>query len=84
MAVPCTVLTDRSFGPGVKCEQFDFTLTFEQAIFGIGVSALLLILIPLRILRVFNEERKTTQNSIYYSKIVRAVRHALGEANNGR
>lgn len=37
MPTACNASADREFGPGVQSGvQFDFTLTFEQSIFGIG------------------------------------------------
>jgi ATP-binding cassette subfamily C (CFTR/MRP) protein 1 len=71
MAVPCSVVADRNFGPGVKCDQFDFTLTFEQSIFGIGISSVLLLLFPFRVWSLYRATIKTVKNSIYASKIVR-------------
>ncbi|KAF2396774.1 P-loop containing nucleoside triphosphate hydrolase protein [Trichodelitschia bisporula] len=69
----CDVLADRSFGPGVKCDQFDFTVTFEQSIFGIGVSSLFLLLLPLRLWLLRRASTKTRSHPIYAFKIGLAV-----------
>jgi ATP-binding cassette subfamily C (CFTR/MRP) protein 1 len=66
----CDQLADRLFGPTIKCSQFDFTLTFEQSIFGIGISALFLLWFPLKIWRLHGGPIKTLTNPIYISKIV--------------
>jgi ATP-binding cassette subfamily C (CFTR/MRP) protein 1 len=70
MADICDVAVDRKFGPGVQCSQFDFTLTFEQSIFGIGISTIFLLLFPVRAKQLFCAPIKTTQHPIYLAKIV--------------
>jgi hypothetical protein len=67
---PCNLAQDGLFGPGVPCSQFDFTLTFEQSIFGIGISAVLLLLFPLRLAILRRATIKTSENAIYLFKIV--------------
>jgi ATP-binding cassette, subfamily C (CFTR/MRP), member 1 len=42
----CISALDRDFGPVVSCRDFDFTLSFEQSIFEIGVSSLFLVVLP--------------------------------------
>jgi ATP-binding cassette subfamily C (CFTR/MRP) protein 1 len=68
----CNQAADVHFGPTIKCAQFDFTLTFEQSIFGIGFSALFLLLFPIKIKRLLGAPIKTLTNPIYFSKIVRS------------
>lgn len=70
MASACTVAADQTFGPAVKCGQFDFTLFFEQSIFGIGISSLFLLFVPFRIAQLYRAEIKTLWNSMFAVKIV--------------
>lgn len=67
----CNYTTDSEFGPAVRCEDFDFTLAFEQSIFFIGVSSLLLLILPLRISYLYNKPLKLHRSAIFYaSKVV--------------
>jgi hypothetical protein len=70
MAEPCNVGLDQRFGPVVQCSQFDFTLAFEQSIFGIGISAMFLLLFPFRAKQLFHAPIKIVQHPIYIAKIV--------------
>jgi ATP-binding cassette, subfamily C (CFTR/MRP), member 1 len=70
MTKTCNLLADDKFGPGVDCSQFDFTLTFEQSIFGIGISSVLLLLFPVRLALLRGATIKTSENTIYLFKIV--------------
>lgn len=65
----CNVSLDRDFGPGVQCTQFNFMLLFEQSIFGIGISAVLLILSLLRVKRLLRAPVKTSAHPIYIIKM---------------
>ena len=67
---PCQIALDRKFGPGIQCSQFDFTITFEQEIFGIIVSSIFLILITLRCWRVYGKKVITTSETILWVKAV--------------
>ncbi|KAI4600498.1 hypothetical protein KJ359_000853 [Pestalotiopsis sp. 9143b] len=56
--------TDASFGPSVppigECRGgFDFTVTFEESIFSIAPACLLILVLPLRILRLWGSTPKT-------------------------
>lgn len=68
--VPCTELLDSHFGPIAKCDQFDFTLTFEQSIFGIGISALFLLWLPFKLRNLYGASIRTTTSAIHKAKIV--------------
>ena len=64
---------DNNFGPFLQIpgkETFDFTLLFEETILSIGPSALLLLLIPPRILRLWKSPRKVTGSYLQTTKIV--------------
>lgn len=64
---------DNSFGPFLVLPgktTFDFTLLFEETILSIGPSALLLILIPPRIFRLWNSPRKVTGSYLQTTKVV--------------
>lgn len=58
------VCTDASFGPSVppigECRGgFDFTVTFEESIFSIAPASILILILPLRILRLWGSSPKT-------------------------
>jgi ATP-binding cassette, subfamily C (CFTR/MRP), member 1 len=64
---------DNSFGPFLELPgraTFDFTLLFEETILSIAPSALLLLLIPPRILRLWKTPRKVTGSYLQTTKIV--------------
>jgi ATP-binding cassette subfamily C (CFTR/MRP) protein 1 len=64
---------DNSFGPFLDLpgkETFDFTLLFEETILSIAPSALLLLLIPPRILRLWKTPRKVNGSYLKTTKIV--------------
>jgi ATP-binding cassette subfamily C (CFTR/MRP) protein 1 len=66
-------LDDNSFGPFIEFPgrvTFDFTLLFEETILSVLPSALLLILIPPRILRLWGTPRKVTSSSLQAIKFV--------------
>ena len=66
-------LDDNSFGPFIEFPgkvTFDFTLLFEETILSILPSALFLLLIPPRILRLWGTPRKVTGSSLQTIKIV--------------
>ena len=67
---PCQIVLDGKFGPGIHCSQFDFTITFEQEIFGILVSSIFLILITLRLWRLSGREVIAFPHSILWAKVV--------------
>ncbi|KAF2434238.1 P-loop containing nucleoside triphosphate hydrolase protein [Tothia fuscella] len=54
----CNISLDQAFGPSIKCQQFDFTLTFEQSILGIGVSFIFLLVLPLKAYRLYGSSTK--------------------------
>jgi hypothetical protein len=64
---------DNSFGPFYKLPNkstFDFTLLFEETILSIAPSALLLLLIPPRILHLWKTPRKVNSSYLLTAKIV--------------
>jgi len=69
---PCDLNKDRLFGPGVQCPQFDFTLAFEQAIFGVGVSSFFLVLFAIRLGQLHGQSIKTLPSWVFPAKLVRA------------
>lgn len=68
---PCNLAQDGLFGPGVPCSQFDFTLTFEQAIFGVGITAFFLLLFVFRLGQLHGQSIKTLPNLVFPAKLVR-------------
>jgi hypothetical protein len=71
MAPACDLAVDQTFGPAVQCpDQFDFTLFFEQAIFGIGFSGLFLLIVPFRVYHLWGATIKCSKSPIYAAKIV--------------
>lgn len=68
-----TYSDDNSFGPFIKVPgrvTFDFTLLFEETILSILPSALLLFLIPPRILQLWRAPRKVTASYLQTVKLV--------------
>jgi ATP-binding cassette subfamily C (CFTR/MRP) protein 1 len=64
---------DNSFGPFIEFPgkvTFDFTLLFEETILSILPSALFLLLVPPRILRLWKTPRKVTGSYLQTIKIV--------------
>ncbi|KAF2671106.1 P-loop containing nucleoside triphosphate hydrolase protein [Microthyrium microscopicum] len=83
MAQPCNALqADKAFGPGYSCGQFDFTLAFEQSIFGIGISSFFLLLVPLRFWGLYGSTVKLSRNWIYFVKIALAIVVVALQATN--
>jgi hypothetical protein len=74
---PCDLAKDGLFGPGVQCSQFDFTLTFEQAIFGVGISSIYLICFLIRLGQLHGQSIKTLQSIAFPAKLVRACRSGI-------
>ena len=68
----CVTDADAFFGPRVDpCRrQFDFTLLFEQSVFTVGPSAIFIVLLSLRIPKLYREKRKTLPNSLWGFKLV--------------
>lgn len=68
-----SVCTDASFGPAVQgCDrQFDFTVTFEESILSIVPSVLLLLLAPVRILRLQGRRPRVAGRGFQRVKLVR-------------
>jgi ATP-binding cassette subfamily C (CFTR/MRP) protein 1 len=65
----CNAALDNSFGPQY-CDQFDFTLLFEQTIFQILPCTLLVIIVPLRALQLRRQKVKTSTNLVKAVKII--------------
>lgn len=67
----CSIVADRFFGPAVTCPlTFDFTLVFEQSILSIGPSTIFLLLVLLRVWRLYRESVKTIPNFSYWINVV--------------
>ncbi|THV54559.1 hypothetical protein BGAL_0024g00240 [Botrytis galanthina] len=68
----CVADADALFGPRVDTcrRQFDFTLLFEQSIFTVGPSAIFVVLLSLRIPKLYREKRKTLPNSLWGFKLI--------------
>lgn len=66
--------SENTFGPASCSREFDFTLTFEQAVLSIIPSSVLLLITPLRLLHLSTRAPTTVrgQNAIF--KIVRMNR----------
>jgi len=60
----CTASLDADFGPGIKCAQFDFTLAFQQLIFGVVVSSLFLSWMLIRFKQVLGKSKVTAQDGM--------------------
>ncbi|KAF2663667.1 hypothetical protein BT63DRAFT_465330 [Microthyrium microscopicum] len=65
----CNVTRDQEFGPAIRCPQFDFTLTFEQSILGVGVSSIFLLLLPFKAYNLYGSSTKTLFTFIHALKI---------------
>jgi hypothetical protein len=77
-SVPCDAAKDGQFGPGINCSAFDFTLTFEQAIFGIGITSFYLILFIIRLGQLYGQSIKVRPGLILWVKLVRDVEIEFG------
>lgn len=78
---------DDSFGPFYQIpgkETFDFTLLFEETILSIGPSALLLLLIPPRILHLWKAPRKVGGSYLLTTKIVSSTPYLRGLVTDNR
>ena len=60
---------DDSFGP-IYAQYFDFTRLFEDTVLAILPSALLLCIIPWRVLWLSQEPRKVSGSALHANKIV--------------
>lgn len=72
----CDYRADDLFGPAINCDQFDFTLLFEQSILTIGPSALFLLAIPFHISHMYRSKRlhvERFQRCIHIAKMVRRI-----------
>ncbi|KAF2667127.1 P-loop containing nucleoside triphosphate hydrolase protein [Microthyrium microscopicum] len=69
----CSLNEDKKFGPVLNCDGIDFTLTFEQSIFALGVSVIFLVFLPLQLRQLVRLEEKTCANFLYKSKIALAA-----------
>lgn len=57
----CSLVSDDSFGPQY-CDDFDFTLVFEQSFFQIAPCALLLFALPIRASQLRRQEAKCAKS----------------------
>jgi hypothetical protein len=65
----CNVVADSDFGPGIQCSQFDFTLSFEQAILFLGISASFVFFFPWRTYQLYGTTIKTLNSTFHPLKI---------------
>lgn len=70
----CDISHDVMFEPGAKCSQFDFTLMFEQSIFGIGISGLFLIIFLFQLVKLPGKTIKAYQSPFHWVKLVSEVK----------
>lgn len=71
--------SENTFGPASCYREFDFTLTFEQAVLSIIPSAVLLLITPLRLLYLSTKPPTTVcgQNAIFkFVRMNRAIRES--------
>lgn len=81
MASSCSSAADRTFGPPIHgCSYLDFTLLFEQVVFGIVLSACFLPAIAWRILQLLGQSRKITLESNQHAKVSIGVKIILSLA----
>ena len=76
----CTISLEDQFGPqvGAEClDGFDFTLLFEESMFSISISAILLVVIPLRIAYLIRKPRKVVSGVLQLVKLVRVIQFAI-------
>jgi hypothetical protein len=69
-SIQCNTTADNQFGPVVPCVDFDFSLAFEQSVFIIGTSSLLLLLFPFRFIQLYAASIKTFATPLQHIKIV--------------
>lgn len=70
----CEPAKDAAFGPGLKCSEFDFTISFEHAILGIGPTSLFLIWSVVRLKQLYRTPSKLRRNIIQAASVVSALR----------
>jgi ATP-binding cassette subfamily C (CFTR/MRP) protein 1 len=63
----CSPISDNAFGPRY-CDNFDFTLTFEQSFFQIAPCALLLLALPFRASQLRRQEVKCARSLAHLCK----------------
>lgn len=63
----CSSVSDRAFGPQY-CDNFDFTLVFEQSFFQIAPCALLLLVLPFRASQLRRQEVKCAKSWTHICK----------------
>jgi hypothetical protein len=66
----CDLSADRRIWPVVDCNDFDFTLAFEQVGFVIVISCIFLLLSIFRVKIVLREDIKALSTFIHKFKIV--------------
>jgi ATP-binding cassette subfamily C (CFTR/MRP) protein 1 len=74
----CSSLSDDAFGPQY-CDNFDFTLVFEQSFFQIAPCALLLLALPFRASQLRRQEVKCARSWTYLCKQAIISFLALGQ-----
>lgn len=68
----CSLSSDNEFGPRVNpyCRTFDFTLLFEDVLFGAIPAALLLLILPARLVHLVNSPVKSLPHRLLVYKVV--------------
>jgi ATP-binding cassette subfamily C (CFTR/MRP) protein 1 len=64
-----TYYSANSFGPA-QPDAFDFTLLFEDTLLSILPSAVLLLVLPFRLLSLLGKPRKVSRSFLYENKLV--------------
>jgi ATP-binding cassette subfamily C (CFTR/MRP) protein 1 len=78
LVMKCSPISDDGFGPQY-CDNFDFTLAFEQSFFQIAPCALLLLVLPFRASQLRRQEAKCASSWIQICKQVIISVLALGQ-----
>ena len=62
----CPSAADNSFGPyaGTCRGGFDFTLLFEESILTIPLLAIFILILPLRILQLYKNDKKVVRSAL--------------------
>ncbi|KAL1304221.1 hypothetical protein AAFC00_000641 [Neodothiora populina] len=67
----CSAIADNTFGPVIQgCNYADFTLLFEQSIFSIGPSALIICIAPLRAWNLRHKPNRILRHRGLLSKLI--------------
>lgn len=84
MTPECSLQADNSFGPVIArgCRDgFDFTLLFEQAIFGLVPAVAFLLVCPLRLKILVKRDVRTKPHIMRSAKLASTSTSFLSESN---